>query len=228
MGYAAEVDLLKNKLDQSRKEKQEWLDSMKRYKAEEEKTYNDNVQLQSKLEKFKEYYDKQKKAIAILEIQNSRLHEKNAKMIGHQNKRQKIHQHMKIKQENDALKNEINQWKRKFKKLKQCKLDLNSSKAHNLAQENRMPTSSLMRELNRVKRNPLVSLKNVHSLESLNANCNPNQKEIADYAANVINILMQKLKNQHPDLTHTKSLQSIHQSIHRSIHPSIHPSINPS
>lgn len=75
-------------------------------------------QLRHEKEIMQEEHNKAKKEHEKMNQENEELRKLNAKLIGHQNPKQKIQHHMKIKQENDNLKREKAALERENRKYK--------------------------------------------------------------------------------------------------------------
>eukprot|EP00457_Paulinella_chromatophora_P000301 gb/GEZN01000301.1/.p1 GENE.gb/GEZN01000301.1/~~gb/GEZN01000301.1/.p1 ORF type:complete len:1631 (-),score=341.13 gb/GEZN01000301.1/:204-5063(-) len=98
-----QVEELKSQLDASIKQKVGWLEDVQRLQLEEENTFQDNQALKQQMELMQARLEK----ASALEVEVKQLREDVAKLTGHQNARQKIQHHMKIKLENDGLKLKI-------------------------------------------------------------------------------------------------------------------------
>lgn len=103
---AAQVKLTTEKLKQSLKDKEQWLEDMNRCRMEEERAHEECEKVRHELENLKVLSRKHQNENEKLIEDAIELRRVNAKLIGHQNPKQKIQHHMKIKKENDTLKQE--------------------------------------------------------------------------------------------------------------------------
>lgn len=103
----AHSNSLAAQLRQSIQDKQGYLEDLHRCRVEEERAFDEADKLRCELEQLHEEVSSVKENMRKLEAERDELSNKNAKLIGHQNPKQKIHHHMKIKQENDMLKQTV-------------------------------------------------------------------------------------------------------------------------
>jgi len=134
--------LLRDKLADSVKAKKEWLSEIERCRAEEERSYQATQVLRASHERLLEEQAKTTDALAKVKTQNARLMEQNAKLIGHQNPKQKIQHHLKIKQENDALKQEKSAIERELRRMKALYGDKDKERGKHAKKDSSASTAS--------------------------------------------------------------------------------------
>eukprot|EP00808_Paulinella_micropora_P000185 g70510.t1 len=106
----AQVEGLRSKLQASVESQKGWLQEIERYRAEEEKIFQLNQDLKRKMELL----ECRVGVTDALQAEVEHLRAECAKLAGHQNAKQKIQHHMKIKKENDALKLKIGSLEREL------------------------------------------------------------------------------------------------------------------
>mmetsp|Transcript_4746 Transcript_4746/g.9155 ORF Transcript_4746/g.9155 Transcript_4746/m.9155 type:complete len:1670 (+) Transcript_4746:58-5067(+) len=114
----AQVKLTTEKLKQSLKDKEQWLEDMNRCRIEEERAFEECEKYRSDFENSKVHLRKLERELKTASSDVEELKKVNAKLIGHQNPKQKIQHHMKIKKENDTLKQEKANAEREIRRLK--------------------------------------------------------------------------------------------------------------
>ncbi|KAJ8041871.1 Kinesin-like protein KIF15 [Holothuria leucospilota] len=96
----ANIDIYEDETSQLR-------DELERIRALEKAQFEEKEELRSKLEEVMEEKSKQAKTMKKLEEKNDELTMENAKLVGHQNFKQKIQYHLKLKQENNELREQL-------------------------------------------------------------------------------------------------------------------------
>jgi kinesin family member 15 len=132
---AAEIASLREQLVTLQHTKSEWLDEMRRIRDEEERTFEEKQQLETEVERLRDAEHSWSGTLTTLEQENAKLTAQNTKLIGHQNPKQKIQLHMKIKKENDQLKQEKLALERELRRFRRhLRTHLGSSNQQHLLQ----------------------------------------------------------------------------------------------
>lgn len=119
-----ESEKLEEILIQAVKDKEGWLSKIEQLEQAEEKAFNDSEEARSALEKLTEAKLLLDKELDHMKSAMEQLQRENERLVGHQNQRQKIQLHHRIKQENNELKqhqveleHEIDCLKKRFKRM---------------------------------------------------------------------------------------------------------------
>jgi len=115
---AAQVKMTTEKLKQSLKDKEQWLEDMNRCREEEERAHEECEKVRYELENSKVLIRKHEREALKVNEEAVELRKVNAKLIGHQNPKQKIQHHMKIKTENDKLKQDKSALEREIRRYR--------------------------------------------------------------------------------------------------------------
>jgi chromosome segregation ATPase len=114
----AQLKGLAEQLKQSLQAKEGLMEDAAACRREEEDAHTLSEKLQSDLEQLKGESRKFRAEVTPIMTENEELKKLNAKLIGHQNPKQKIQHHMKIKNENDVLKKDKAAVEREVRKLR--------------------------------------------------------------------------------------------------------------
>jgi len=101
-----ELSKMREDLELLHAEKLQYQEHIARLKESEEKTFHDSLLWKAQIRNFEEEKSKLIKENEDLQRHINELAKINSKLIGHNNPRQKIQHHVKIKQENNILKKE--------------------------------------------------------------------------------------------------------------------------
>eukprot|EP00743_Colponemidia_sp_Colp-15_P006160 GILK01006622.1.p1 GENE.GILK01006622.1~~GILK01006622.1.p1 ORF type:complete len:387 (+),score=126.41 GILK01006622.1:168-1163(+) len=101
---SAELARTAEELEESFKTKQEWIETMNRLREEEDRAYEENQIMKTRMETLVEERSKMDREVAMANLQIEELKKEVDKLTGHKNLNQKIQHHLKIKEENNTLK----------------------------------------------------------------------------------------------------------------------------